>query len=56
MTSDLRISPATKDDYGAFVRLEDGIEGLVHVSEMSWTRQVAQSGRDRRIRMVAPEW
>jgi small subunit ribosomal protein S1 len=27
--------------YGAFVRLEDGIEGLVHVSEMSWTRQVA---------------
>ena len=27
--------------YGAFVRLEDGIEGLVHVSEMSWTKQVA---------------
>jgi small subunit ribosomal protein S1 len=27
--------------YGAFVRLEDGIEGLVHISEMSWTRQVA---------------
>ncbi|MSR18493.1 MAG: 30S ribosomal protein S1 [Phycisphaerales bacterium] len=26
--------------YGAFVRLEDGIEGLVHVSEMSWTRRV----------------
>jgi small subunit ribosomal protein S1 len=26
--------------YGAFVRLEDGIEGLVHVSEMSWTKQV----------------
>lgn len=26
--------------YGAFVKLEDGIEGLVHVSEMSWTRQV----------------
>jgi len=25
--------------YGAFVRLEDGIEGLVHISEMSWTRQ-----------------
>ncbi|MEZ6317995.1 MAG: S1 RNA-binding domain-containing protein [Phycisphaerales bacterium] len=22
---------------GAFVRLEDGIEGLVHISEMSWT-------------------
>jgi len=27
-------------DYGAFVSLEDGIEGLVHVSEMSWTRRV----------------
>jgi small subunit ribosomal protein S1 len=27
--------------YGAFVKLEDGIEGLVHISEMSWTRQVA---------------
>ena len=26
--------------YGGFVRLEDGIEGLVHVSEMSWTRRV----------------
>lgn len=26
--------------YGAFVKLEDGIEGLVHVSEMSWTRRV----------------
>ena len=26
--------------YGAFVKLEDGIEGLVHVSEMSWTRNI----------------
>ena len=26
--------------YGAFVKLEDGIEGLVHISEMSWTQQV----------------
>ncbi|HEX2837757.1 MAG TPA: 30S ribosomal protein S1 [Phycisphaerales bacterium] len=26
--------------YGVFVRLEDGIEGLVHISEMSWTRRV----------------
>jgi len=26
--------------YGAFVRLDDGIEGLVHISEMSWTRRV----------------
>ena len=27
-------------DYGAFVELEEGIEGLIHVSEMSWTRKV----------------
>ena len=27
-------------DYGAFVELEDGIEGLIHVSEMSWTQHV----------------
>jgi len=26
--------------YGAFVRLEQGIEGLVHISEMSWTKRV----------------
>jgi len=27
--------------YGAFVKLEDGIEGLVHISEMSWTRRIS---------------
>jgi small subunit ribosomal protein S1 len=27
-------------NYGAFVELEPGVEGLVHVSEMSWTRRV----------------
>ena len=27
-------------DYGAFVELQEGIEGLIHVSEMSWTRRV----------------
>jgi small subunit ribosomal protein S1 len=27
-------------DYGAFVELEPGIEGLIHVSEMSWTKKV----------------
>jgi small subunit ribosomal protein S1 len=27
-------------DYGAFVRLDEGIEGLIHVSEMSWTRKI----------------
>jgi small subunit ribosomal protein S1 len=28
-------------NYGAFVRLEDGIEGLVHISEMSWTKRLS---------------
>ncbi|MBL7071124.1 MAG: 30S ribosomal protein S1 [Candidatus Omnitrophica bacterium] len=28
-------------DYGAFVELEEGIDGLVHVSEMSWTKKVS---------------
>ncbi len=27
-------------DYGAFIELQEGIEGLVHISEMSWTRRV----------------
>ena len=27
-------------DYGAFVELEEGIEGLIHISEMSWTRRI----------------
>ncbi|MHC4702386.1 MAG: 30S ribosomal protein S1 [Planctomycetota bacterium] len=28
-------------NYGAFVRLEEGIEGLVHISEMSWTKRLS---------------
>lgn len=43
-----RYSPGSKvqgkvvslTDYGAFIRLEEGIEGLIHVSEMSWTKKV----------------
>jgi len=31
-------------NYGVFIRLEDGIEGLVHISEMSWTRRLAHPG------------
>jgi small subunit ribosomal protein S1 len=27
-------------DYGAFVEIEEGIEGLIHVSEMSWTKKI----------------
>ncbi|MCX5686552.1 MAG: S1 RNA-binding domain-containing protein, partial [Candidatus Omnitrophica bacterium] len=28
-------------DYGAFVELEDGIDGLIHVSDISWTKRIA---------------
>jgi small subunit ribosomal protein S1 len=34
-------------DYGAFVELEEGIEGLIHVSEMSWTKRVKHPVQDR---------
>ena len=37
-------------DYGAFIELEEGIEGLVHVSEMSWTRRIKHPSK-----MVAVE-
>src|SRR3989441_3376767 len=47
-TVEVRFAPGTKTrgrvvsltNYGAFVELEPGVEGLVHVSEMSWTRRV----------------
>lgn len=31
-------------NYGAFVKVEDGIDGLVHVSDMSWTRKINHPG------------
>ena len=39
-------------NYGGFVKLEDGVEGLVHISEMSWTRRINHpaSRRHRRHR------
>ncbi|MGA2064395.1 MAG: 30S ribosomal protein S1 [Thermoguttaceae bacterium] len=36
--------------YGAFVKLEEGIEGLVHISEMSWTRRITHPSE-----LVQPE-
>jgi small subunit ribosomal protein S1 len=47
-TVETRFAPGTRaagkvvslTNYGAFVELEPGVEGLVHVSEMSWTRRV----------------
>ena len=32
-------------DYGAFIELEEGVEGLVHVSEMSWTKKVVSPAK-----------
>jgi small subunit ribosomal protein S1 len=32
-------------DYGAFIELESGIEGLIHISEMSWTRKIAHPSK-----------
>ncbi len=32
-------------DYGAFVELSDGVEGLIHVSEMSWTKKNVHPGK-----------
>ena len=29
-------------DYGAFVEIEDGVEGLVHITEMSWTKRITK--------------
>jgi len=31
-------------NYGAFIRLEEGVEGLVHISEMSWTKRISHPG------------
>ncbi len=35
----------TITDYGAFVELERGVEGLIHVSEMSWTKRVSHPSK-----------
>jgi small subunit ribosomal protein S1 len=45
-------------DYGAFVRLEDGIEGLIHSSELSWTNKniqpskVLSASQDVKVKIV----
>ena len=31
-------------NYGAFIRLDEGVEGLVHISEMSWTKRITHPG------------
>jgi small subunit ribosomal protein S1 len=42
-SSPVRVTNIT--DYGAFVELEPGIEGLIHVSEMSWTKKNVHPGK-----------
>ena len=32
-----QITPIVVADYGAFIEVEEGVEGLIHVSEMSWS-------------------
>ena len=46
--------------YGAFVKLEDGVEGLVHISEMSWTKRINHPSElvkagDREVEVVVLE-
>jgi small subunit ribosomal protein S1 len=40
ITTRLRGKVVSLADYGAFVEVEEGIEGLIHISEMSWTRKI----------------
>src|SRR5438034_1350990 len=40
LMKELQVKVVSITNYGAFVELEPGIEGLVHISEMSWTRNV----------------
>ena len=40
MGSRVRGKVVSITNYGAFVELEKGVEGLVHISEMSWTRNI----------------
>jgi len=41
----LRGKVVSLTDYGAFVEIEEGVEGLIHVSEMSWTKKIRHPSR-----------
>ncbi|MEL6611665.1 MAG: S1 RNA-binding domain-containing protein, partial [Bacteroidota bacterium] len=41
-------------DYGAFVELEKGIEGLVHISEMSWTEHIKHPTQKVQLGQIVP--
>ncbi len=49
--TDMRLSGKITNlvDYGAFVELEPGVEGLVHISEMSWTRKLRHPSQMVRV-------
>lgn len=36
-------------NYGAFIELEDGVEGLVHITEFSWTKRITKPGEVLRV-------
>jgi len=46
-------------DYGAFVEIEEGVEGLIHVSEMSWTKKVVNPSKllsvDQEVEAIVSE-
>jgi small subunit ribosomal protein S1 len=37
-------------DYGAFVELESGVEGLIHITEMTWSRRMKHPFKTRGVR------
>ena len=45
----LKASVVSLTDYGAFMKIKDGVEGLVHVSEMSWGKKVKQPSQILKI-------
>ncbi len=40
LSSRIRGKVVSLTDYGAFVEIEEGVEGLIHISEMSWTKKI----------------
>jgi small subunit ribosomal protein S1 len=45
VTTQLHGKVVSLTDYGAFVEIEEGVEGLIHVSEMSWTKKIRHPSR-----------
>ena len=43
-------------DYGAFVEIEEGVEGLIHVSEMSWTKKIRHPSKSSTSGTKSKRW